>query len=584
MTRRSLPLRTQILLVVLGGAILPLGLVGVWLTRSAVRSGEALLQSHLETSAERLAAAIEGRWRFRQAELSLIAGNDATVRAVSGAAMAPADSAYLLQLASDVDRTVPVIVLRDRAGNIRWSSDPGSRMVERGAQGGSGLAGAPPQAGPQIRVELPILDALGERVGTATVSVALSALLPADSARPIVPGAQLAVRATDPESTLLPLRASIPFPDSTQFAIGDSAWMATQRYLTEPALAIAMAAPLAPYVDPFERAAGIGVVALAVVSLLAMLLVAAIATQIIRPLDTLAAAAEAVSTGALDQRVVVAGPREVRHVGQAFNVMTEQLRRTIEELSRRSALAAVGEFATSLSHDVRNALTAIKVDLERAERREVSDPVAQELVERAVNNVARLESVVTGALRVARSGQTPLEDFDLREPIEEAAATVRGTLATIKATLHLRVGEEPMPMHGDRVALQQLFGNLLFNAAQALHPGGEVRVSAEVTASEASIAIADNGVGIATELLDQMGTPAFPSRRVGTGLGIPIAQRIAAAHGGALTLESEAGRGTVVRVRLPLVNGSYRGAERVGLGLAESAVQPEEAGRGVAAT
>jgi len=320
------------------------------------------------------------------------------------------------------------------------------------------------------------------------------------------------------------------------------------------------------------------------VALAAMLLVAALATRAIRPLNTLAAAADAVSTGALDQQVVIGGPREVRHVGHAFNVMTERLRHTMEELSRRSALAAVGEFATSLSHDVRNALTSIKVDLERADRREIPDPVARELVSRAVNNVARLESVVTGALRVARSGQTPLEDFDLREPIQEAAAAVDGTLATIAASLQLRTGAQPISVRGDRVALQQLFGNLLFNAAQALRPGGEIRISAELTVSEVAISIADNGVGIARDALHQMGTAAFPRRRGGTGLGIPIAQRIAASHGGALTIESEVGQGTVVRVRLPLVNGAYRGPEQSVSAAAEPAPQPHEPGVGVAAT
>ena len=69
--------------------------------------------------------------------------------------------------------------------------------------------------------------------------------------------------------------------------------------------------------------------------------------------------------GDLDRRVTISSPAEVRDVGRGFNVMTEHLRDTLDQLTKRSALAAVGEFATSLSHDVRNALTSIKLDARR---------------------------------------------------------------------------------------------------------------------------------------------------------------------------------------------------------------------------
>ena len=78
---RGVSLRTQILLIFLGAAILPLGIVGLWLTSSAVRSGENLLRSHLSESADRFAAAAASRWAYRQADLALISGNDARVGA-----------------------------------------------------------------------------------------------------------------------------------------------------------------------------------------------------------------------------------------------------------------------------------------------------------------------------------------------------------------------------------------------------------------------------------------------------------------------------------------------------------------------
>jgi signal transduction histidine kinase len=259
-----------------------------------------------------------------------------------------------------------------------------------------------------------------------------------------------------------------------------------------------------------------------------------------------------VTGGNLEQRIDVGGPTEVRRVAAAFNVMIENLRATLDALSRRSAMAAVGEFATSLSHDVRNALTSIRVDLDRLSIRDLHDPVATGLVSRLLNSVARLDAAVTGALRVARRGQTPLEDVDVRGSIRAAADVVRGTIAALPAEIVLRLPVEPIWVRGDAAALQQLFANLLFNAAQAMSAGGVARVIAESIESEAQITIADDGAGISAGNLARLNTPFFSTKVDGTGLGLPIARQIVAAHGGSLSIESEEGQGTTVRVRLPL--------------------------------
>ncbi|HEY6829551.1 MAG TPA: HAMP domain-containing sensor histidine kinase, partial [Gemmatimonadaceae bacterium] len=277
-----------------------------------------------------------------------------------------------------------------------------------------------------------------------------------------------------------------------------------------------------------------------------------LASRITRPLEQLAIASDAVTDGKLDQRVGIGGPAEVRRVGGAFNLMTENLRATLDALSRRSALAAVGEFATSLSHDVRNALTSIRVDLDRLSMRELSDPVATTLVNRALNSAARLETAVAGALRVARRGQTPFVEVDLRAPIRAATEAVRGTLAAIPAELELRLPSDPIRVRGDEAALQQLFANLLFNAAQAMSARDAVRVSAESTDDDVEVTVADTGAGISAANLEKLESPFFSTKTNGTGLGLPIARRIVAAHGGSLSIESREGQGTTVRVRLPL--------------------------------
>ncbi|NJD10834.1 MAG: hypothetical protein FIB01_10540 [Gemmatimonadetes bacterium] len=89
------------------------------------------------------------------------------------------------------------------------------------------------------------------------------------------------------------------------------------------------------------------------------------------------------------------------------------------------------------------------------------------------------------------------------------------------------------------------------NAAQALEPGGEARVAAGAEDGSIEVAVTDNGVGIPEHDLRRVFEPLFSTRPEGTGLGLPIARRIAVAHRGSLELESEAGKGTTVTVRLP---------------------------------
>jgi signal transduction histidine kinase len=560
MTARSVGLRTQILAVLLGVAILPLGLLGLWLTSSGVRSGEDLLRDHLNASADRYAAVVRGRWEHRRGDIALVTGNDATVRAVTRDSLAPADREFLNELGNGLARALPTIELRDLQGRLRWSSTPASRAAARErVQEPTGAAAT----GPTLRQRRPIVNETGARVGEATIDVALSAFAPGDSARPLVPGGQAAIRVSATQGVLVPLHPGVNYPVRDTTTVGTETWFVVHRTIDEPGIDVAIGAPLTPYVVRFRAAAMYGTATLVAVTIVAVIAALVLTRRMMRPLEGLAAASDAVTQGDLERRATTGGPTEVRRVGAAFNAMTENLRATLDELSRRNALAAVGEFATSLSHDVRNALTSIRVDLERAARRGITEPVADDLVDRALNNVSRLEATVTGAVQVARAGYAPPADLDLRDAVLAAAETVAGTFSAIPATLELALGDRAVPVRGSPTALQQVFANLLFNAAQALEPDGRAVVGAECGKDFVEITIADTGGGIDDAAMANLSRPYYSSKPDGHGLGLPIARRIVASHGGALTIESVPGKGTSVTVRLPTLNGSSSAIERV---------------------
>jgi signal transduction histidine kinase len=545
--------RARVLLVVLFAAVVPLGLIGVWLTRSAVRAGEALLRSELDQSLEKIAAPVPTRWSYRRGDLQLLGNNEVVTRAAGGgwsAALTRADSAYLAQLAGSVARSIPAFEYRDAGGQVRWSSPvpPVDTTDPRGQRI------APSSPGPTMTVRLPIAAARGGTAkGVLIAHVALDAVIPIDTSLRLPNGArlQLVQRATG--RALLPEFAPDSLLDRNRFTVNGADWLAVHRSLAGPEINLFLAAPLGAYVQPFQRAARTGAATLAVVALLALLLSTFLATRLTSSLEQLAVAADAVASGDLEHRVDGSGADEVGRVAAAFNSMMENLRRTLGELAQRQTLAAVGEYAASLAHEVRNGLTAIRVDLQHAEEKTSADMPSRLLLARVLENVKRLDGTVSASLRVARGGRAPRRRIDLLPVLRSAGQSADGAFAE-RGTLLTSMAPDGAAVwvFGDAMALEQLFINLLLNSAQALERGGRATLAVDINGCDVRVLVADTGVGISPEDLEHVLDPFFSTKPDGTGLGLSIARQIAAEHGGSLRIASARGEGTRVEVRLPL--------------------------------
>ena len=119
----SLPLRARIMAIVIGGAILPLALIGAWLTASAARSGRALLESELDSSLAEVSQRMTDRWQYREAELGLLANNEPVHRLLASTASDTGAMAYLRELARTLRPSVREFSYRDMRGSVRWSSE-----------------------------------------------------------------------------------------------------------------------------------------------------------------------------------------------------------------------------------------------------------------------------------------------------------------------------------------------------------------------------------------------------------------------------------------------------------------------------
>jgi signal transduction histidine kinase len=545
MLLRPPKLATRFLLIVALGAVLPLALVGLWLTRAAERSGRALLRDQIEHASTVIAAEIDRRWALREGELRLLAGNSSAQAIVGDRVAVAADSAYLVQLARSLSVAIPSITYRDAAGRDRWSY---VRASDEKALDGTHLASAPEGPSRTIDVELPIAD--GSKPGTLLARVSLSSIVPSGIGRALVPGATLTI--ADARGSSLWGGGVEATSGASADATGAGGLETVSRSASHAPLRVVVAAPSAAYVQPFERAARIGVGVLMLVALVALAMSVALTTRITRSLHRLVDAATAVAAGDLQRSVHESADDEIGRLARAFNAMTESLRRTLSELSGQRALAAVGEFATSLSHEVRNSLTAVRVDLQHARRHLPPDNPETALVARALDSVRRLDATVSGALRVARSGQVSKTRVDLDVVLERAIRSAAPSFTERGATLDPISGSPSPPLEGDAAALEQLFLNLLINAAQASPPGGRARVERESSGAHVTVRVVDVGAGIDETLAPALGRPFMSTKPFGTGLGLPIAQRIVAAHGGELSFESAPDVGTTAVVRLPV--------------------------------
>ena len=246
-------------------------------------------------------------------------------------------------------------------------------------------------------------------------------------------------------------------------------------------------------------------------------------------------------------------------VAHAVGALVERAERSARELSQRQAYAAVGDFAAELARELAPSVASARTSIRQLENHLHIDSPFHPSLARAQRELHRLANTLQDSLRLARSGRLAARRVDLWVPLRTALKTATAEALQARVRLeHPPHGHGPIWILGDQDALEQLFLNLLINGVQATEPGGklEARVS---TGEDATVTIADTGCGIPEGALDRVFEPFYTTKPERAGLGLAIAWRTAAAHGGRLSIESALGRGTVVQVALPLADagGAY---------------------------
>jgi signal transduction histidine kinase len=253
--------------------------------------------------------------------------------------------------------------------------------------------------------------------------------------------------------------------------------------------------------------------------------------------------------------------------------MTQRLRNLIREIEMKRQLAAVGEFATQLSHEIRNPLMSLQLELQglrrEVERGEFGDDAGRSL-DTCLREVRRLDRVAHGALALGRPRELRCTRRELETLADCAAAALQAELQSRNIIMEKRVECDYTMVDADPEAIEGAIINLLRNAAEAQPQGGRILLlirEAEVGLPPLSphshqldpgkcieLIVADDGPGIPAHIGDRVFHPFVSSKEQGTGIGVPLALRVAQDHGGTVTIHPDGVhgyRGAAFCVRLP---------------------------------
>jgi signal transduction histidine kinase len=284
--------------------------------------------------------------------------------------------------------------------------------------------------------------------------------------------------------------------------------------------------------------------------------------RLLAPLARLTERARSVARGDLEARPVEPSDDEIGQLEGAFEKMVSGLSRAQALALSNERLAAIGKMAAHVTHEIRNPLSAMGLNVELLEE-EITQSVA--LVGQAANSaevknllaaiqreVQRLEHLSEEYLRVARLPEPRMEADDVATAVREIVAFARPEIEQARCTVEIHVEPDLRPALFDENQLRQALLNLLRNAREAMPDGGLIDVRVEAAGMSVVIDVDDRGGGIPEPIRARVFDPFFSTKGEGTGLGLAITRHIVEAHGGNVTCERREGGGTRFRIALPI--------------------------------
>ena len=284
-----------------------------------------------------------------------------------------------------------------------------------------------------------------------------------------------------------------------------------------------------------------------------------------RPVRALVEASRRVAAGDLQAKVPVTSNDEIGELASSFNLMAASLQARddqLKEFTRRKVmeserLAVIGQLAADVAHELNNPLQGIVTYSHLLLEKMTPDDSRRPSVEKIANQATRCVTIIRGLLDFSRPKKPHKKLTDLRITIDECLSLVEDRVLFHNIEVVRDYQEDLPPTVMDPAQMQQVFMNLIINAAEAMDGVGRLTVTTRLDAEQRVVqaSFRDTGHGISEENMGRIFDPFFTTKEVGhgTGLGLAISFGIVKEHGGTITVESEEGAGTTFTIELPVL-------------------------------
>ena len=251
-----------------------------------------------------------------------------------------------------------------------------------------------------------------------------------------------------------------------------------------------------------------------------------------------------------------------------------KIKKLEEQVQRTNRLAAMGEIAVSIAHEIRNPLGAIELFASLLKKDLKNHKDASRLIDHISSGVKSLDQIISNLLLFTRRQKLALQNMDMQKYLDDSLLFISHIMKQSNIKLVKKYCSSPPIIQGDVELLKQVFLNIVFNAVQSMRDGGTLTISTRTTNEGlrsgrsksdicnlrirpdnnrfAEISFADTGVGISEVDKEKIFNPFFTTKDRGTGLGLAIVHNILESHGGSIDVESKLKKGSIFTILLPL--------------------------------
>ncbi len=232
-------------------------------------------------------------------------------------------------------------------------------------------------------------------------------------------------------------------------------------------------------------------------------------------------------------------------------LLHEELKKAQEELKRTERLKAVGTLAAGMAHEIKNPLTSIKTFAEYLPIKHNDPGFIEKFQKIVIPEVNKINNIVQQLLDFSKPRVLKLEQSDIHQIIDQTLSFLNSEIIKYNIKIIKNYGDNLVPLNLDRSQMQQVFLNLFLNSIDAMkRTGGKLTITTKSLSNDVEITISDTGRGISKKDLEHVFDPFFTTKETGTGLGMSIVYGIIKEHGGDITVQSEEGKGTILRIKL----------------------------------